>query len=51
MLIAMIYERRGLASGEERARLGAELRTHAEAYVAAGGAQAALVRRWLSSVR
>jgi hypothetical protein len=51
MLLAILYERRGLASGDERARLGAELRQHAEAYIAAGGPRTALVRRWLSSVR
>ncbi|MDQ3170139.1 MAG: hypothetical protein M3Q55_08390 [Acidobacteriota bacterium] len=51
MLVATLYERRNAAVGTERARLGVELRPHAEAYIAAGGAQAALVRRWLSSVR
>lgn len=51
LLIATLYDQRAAAQGDERARLGAALRPHAEAYIAAGGSQALIVRRWLASVR
>lgn len=51
LLVSALYDRRMAASGEERARLGALLRPHAEAYIAAGGRHTLIVRRWLAGVR